>query len=193
MSAHGLRGGRIGRCLALAAAAPMVFGDLALAQQPQQGRPAAAPPVLSIPPAPQVLPLLPPPPPVEIPALSPAQAQVALKVLRAADLHGLQPKDYAVDGAPETGVLSPAQQTALGDALVRYARDVRIGRMDPEEFPELWQMRPAAWDPSRDLVAALAENRLQAWLDGLAPRYSGYHALRRNLVRYREIAAKGGW
>src|SRR5687767_5440363 len=83
MGAYGLRGGRIGRCLALAAAAPMVFGDLALAQQPQQGaaRPAAAPPVLPIPPAAQVLPL-PPPPPVEIPALSPAQAQVALKVLQ---------------------------------------------------------------------------------------------------------------
>jgi murein L,D-transpeptidase YcbB/YkuD len=194
MGGYGLRGGRIGRCLALAAAAPMMFGDLALAQQPQQGagKPATAPPVLAIPPAAQVLPL-PPPPPVEIPALSPAQAEVALKVLHAADLHGLQPKDYAVEGAPETGVLSPVQQTALADALVRYAHDVRIGRMDPEEFPELWQMRPAAWDPAPDLVKALAENRLQAWLDGLPPRYSGYHALRRNLARYREIAAKGGW
>jgi murein L,D-transpeptidase YcbB/YkuD len=194
MGGHGLRGGRIGRCLALAAAAPMVFGELALAQQPQQGapRPAAAPPLLPIPPAAQPVPP-PPPPPVEIPALTPAQAQVALKVLRAADLHGLQPKLYLPEGVPESGVLTPEQQTGLADGLVRYAHDVRIGRMEPDQFPELWQVRPAAWDPSPDLVQALAENRLQAWLDSLPPRYSGYHALRRGLARYREIAAKGGW
>lgn len=193
MSGHGLRGGRMRRCLALAAAAPMLFGDLALAQQPQQGRPAAAPPVvLAIPPAAQPVPP-PPPPPVEIPALTPAQAQVALKVLRAADLHGLQSKAYVPEGVPDTGVLSAAQQSALADGLVRYAHDVRYGRMDPEDFPDLWRVRPAAWDPAPELVQALAEDRLQAWLDSLSPRYSGYHALRRGLVRYREIAAKGGW
>lgn len=192
MSGHGLRGGRMRRCLALAAAAPMLFGDLALAQQPQQGRPAAAPPVLAIPPAAQPVPP-PPAPPVEIPALTPAQAQVALKVLRAADLQGLQPKAYAPEGVPDTGVLTAAQQSALADGLVRYAHDVRNGRMDPEDFPDLWRVRPAAWDPAPDLVLALAEGRLQAWLDSLPPRYSGYHALRRGLVRYREIAAKGGW
>lgn len=191
MGGHGLRGGRIGRCLALAAAAPMVFGDLALAQQPPQGagKPAAAPPVLPIPPAAQPV----PPPPVEIPALTPAQAQVALKVLGAADLHGLQPKDYVPEGVADTGVLTSEQQTALSEGLVRYAHDVRIGRMEPGQFPELWQVRPAAWDPAPDLAQALAENRLQAWIDGLPPRYSGYHALRRGLARYREIAEAGGW
>src|SRR5687767_2089958 len=121
MGGDGLRGGRIGRCLALAALAPLALGNLATAQ------PAAGPPVLAIPAAPA-----PPPPPVEIPALTPAQAQVALKALRAADLHGLQPKAYIVEGLPDDGVLSPAQQTALADGLVRYAHDVRIGRMDPD-------------------------------------------------------------
>ncbi|WP_430420968.1 L,D-transpeptidase family protein [Phenylobacterium sp.] len=180
------------RCLTLAAVAPMLLGDLALAQQPQQGRPATAPPVLAIPPAAQPVPP-PPAPPVEIPALTPAQAQVALKVLRAADLHGLQPKAYLPEGVADSGVLTAAQQTALADGLVRYAHDVRIGRMDPEEFPDLWRVRPAAWDPAPDLVQALAEGRLQVWLDSLPPRYSGYHALRRGLARYREIAAAGGW
>jgi len=183
MGGDGLRGGRIGRCLALAALAPLALGNLADAQ------PAAAPPVLALPAAP----VPPPPPPVEIPALTPAQAQVALKALRAADLHGLQPKAYVPDGLPEDGTLTPAQQTALADGLMRYAHDVRIGRMDPDKFPELWQVRPAAYDPRPDLAGALAEGRLQAWLDGLPPRYSGYAALKRGLVRYREIAAKGGW
>src|SRR5687768_188501 len=110
MGGDGLRGGRIGRCLALAALAPLALGNLAAAQ------PAAAPPVLAIPAAP-----VPPPPPVEIPSLTPAQAQVALKALRAADLHGLQPKAYVPEGMPEDGALNAAQQVALADGLVKYA------------------------------------------------------------------------
>lgn len=180
MSGDGLRGGRIGRCLALAALASLILGDVALAQ------PAPAPPVLPIPATPA-------PPPVVIPALTPAQAQMAIKALRAADLHGLQPKAYVQDGLPDDGTLTPAQQTALTESLIRYARDVRIGRMEPDRFPELWQVRPAAYDPRPDLAAALTELRLQPWLDSLAPRYAGYAGLKRGLARYREIAAAGGW
>lgn len=184
---HGLRGGRVGRCLALAAAAPLVLGDLAMAQ------PQSAPPVLALPPAAAAQ--VPPPaaPLAQIPALTPAQAQVAVKTLRAADLHGLQPKAYLPEGFPEDGQLTAAQQASLADGLLRYAHDVRIGRMDPDKFPELWQVRPAAYDPAPDLAKALADGRLQAWLDSLPPRYSGYVALKRGLVRYREIAGKGGW
>jgi murein L,D-transpeptidase YcbB/YkuD len=191
MGGHGVRGGRMGRCLALAASASVVWAPLAQAQQPQQGAPrtppaaAQPPPVLPVPPA--------PPPPVEIRRLTPAEAQVALKVLRAADLHGLQPKAYVPEGAPESGVLTPAQQDALVEGIVRYAHDVRIGRMDPHEFPELWALRPAAYDPRPDLAKALEDGRLQAWLDSQPPRYSGYAALKRGLARYREIAQAGGW
>ena len=185
MSGFGVRGGRIGRCLALAALAPVMLGGFAPA-------PAAPAPVLAIPPAAQ--PVVPPPaPPVPIPPLTAAQAQVALKALRAADLHGLQPKDYVPTGLADDAAMTPAQQTALSDGLVRYAHDVHIGRMDADAFPELWRVRPAAYDPSPELVKALAEGRLQAWLDGLPPRYSGYFALKRGLARYREIAAAGGW
>ncbi|WP_293902226.1 L,D-transpeptidase family protein [Phenylobacterium sp.] len=175
------------RCLAVAALAPMAFGGLAAAQ------PTPAAPVLQIPPAAAPPAPLPPPAPVEVPALTPAQVQTALAIMRAADLHGLQPKSYVPDGVPDSGVLSPAQQVAFADGLVRYAHDVHIGRMDAAAFPELWAVRPAAYDPSADLVKALAEGRLQAWLDSLPPRYSGYAALRRGLAHYREIAANGGW
>lgn len=191
-----MRGGRVGRCLALAALAPLALGPPALAAPVTPVRTVAAQaqaaPVLPISPAPQALPL-PPPPPVEIPALTAAQAQVALKVLRAADLHGLQPKDYLPAGDAIDAVLSPAQNADLADGLLRYARDVRIGRMDPGEFPEFWQVRPALYDPAPELVNAMADGRLQSWLDSLPPRYSGYVALKRGLARYREIAAAGGW
>lgn len=184
MSGQGLRGGRIGRCLAFAALAPLAFGAPAFAQQPQQGVVAPAP-VLPLPP--------PPPPPVDIRPLSAAEAQIALKALRAADLHGLQPKAYLPAGLAEGAPLTAAQQSDLVEGLVRYAHDVRIGRMEPDEFPDLWRLRPAAYDPRPDLAKALEEGRLQAWLDGQPPRYAGYVALKRNLAKYREIAAQGGW
>lgn len=180
MGAFGLRGGRMGRCLALALIVPIVAGQAATAQQ-----------TLPIPPA--TLPLPPAPPPVELPALDADQIQVAVKVLRASDLHGLQPKDYLPAGLPEAGELTSAQAAALTAGLLRYARDVRIGRMEPDKFPAAWQVRPALYDPAPDLAKALSEGRLQAWLDSLAPRYSGYVALKRGLARYREIAAAGGW
>ena len=185
MSGQGLRGGRIGRCLALAALAPMAFVSPAMAQS------APSPPVAASPidPAPAVS----LPPPVVIPALTAVQVLTALKVLQAADLHGLQPKVYIRQAIPASGDLTPAQQTALAEAIVRYAHDVHIGRMDTEAFPANWAVRPAAYDPKPDLVKALAEDRLQAWLDSLAPRYAGYTALKRGLARYREIAAVGGW
>ncbi|WP_337188835.1 L,D-transpeptidase family protein [Phenylobacterium sp.] len=181
----------MGRRLALVAAAPLALAAPATGQPAVQApmvqapAPQAAPPVLDLPP--------PPAPPVEIPALTAAQAEVAIRVLRAADAHGLQPKAYLPDGVAEGADLGAGQNLALSDGLLRYARDVRIGRLEPGRFPALWQIRPAAYDPAPELAQALAENRLQAWLDALPPRYSGYVALKRGLARYREIAAQGGW
>ncbi|HET6971162.1 MAG TPA: L,D-transpeptidase family protein, partial [Phenylobacterium sp.] len=96
-------------------------------------------------------------------------------------------------GLPAEGPLSPDQQDALTEGLLRYAHDVRVGRLEPGEFPELWALRPAPYDPRPDLAAVLTENRLQAWLDALPPHYAGYVSLRRGLAHYREIAAAGGW
>lgn len=121
-----------------------------------------------------------------LPALTPAQQELALQVLRDADAHGLQPKDYVPAGeAPD--------RAGVTAALLRYAHDVRVGRMEPGEFPKLWGVRPASYDPAPDLAQALAEDRLKPWLDGLPPPYSGYAGLKRGLVKYREIASAGGW
>jgi murein L,D-transpeptidase YcbB/YkuD len=164
----------------LAALAPLAFGSIAGAQTP-----AAAPPVLPIPPAAAET--------VQFPTLSFGQAATALAVLRAADAHGLKPQAYLPDGVSDPAKLTPAQLAQLTDGLARYARDVRIGRLAPEDFPSLWQVRPQAWDPKPELAQALAEDRLQAWLDGLPPRYSGYLGLKRGLAHYRDLAAAGGW
>ncbi|HVI32230.1 L,D-transpeptidase family protein [Phenylobacterium sp.] len=121
-----------------------------------------------------------------LPALTPAQQELALRVLRDADAHGLQPKDYLpAGGTPDSA--------AITSGLLRYAHDVRVGRMEPGEFPKMWGVRPAAYDAAPELAQALAADRLKPWLDSLAPPYSGYAGLKRGLLKYREIAAAGGW
>jgi murein L,D-transpeptidase YcbB/YkuD len=147
---------------------------------------AAQTPTLSAPPSAVV------PAAVTIPALTPAQAALAMSVLQDADSQGLAPRDYLPEGfgaAP----LGDSDLARLTPALLRYARDVHVGRMRPGEFPQLWGLRPAPFDPAPGLAEAVAANRLGPWLASLPPAYSGYNALRRALAKYRAIARQGGW
>lgn len=181
------RGGPLWRCLAWAA---ILSAGLQVAAVAQPVNPPEPAPVPSAPVAPAPAEA---PPPVVIPPLSADEVARALRVLRAADAHGLDPATYLPrDLQPDTP-LTEEQAGALTTGLLAYARHVRTGRLEAAAFPANWAIRPAPYDPAPDLAAALQTGRFQAWLDSLPPRYSGYHALRRGLVRYREIAAKGGW
>jgi murein L,D-transpeptidase YcbB/YkuD len=158
-----------------AAAAGAILAQPALAQAP-----AAAPPLIDVPPPASTAPA-----PVQLPPLTPSQAATALAALKAADTEGLSPKDYLP--------ADPDDMAALAEGLVAYAHDLHVGRLLPGEFPEMWSVRPAPYDPTPGLAQALADDKLQAFLDAQRPPYSGYHALKRGLARYREIAARGGW
>lgn len=125
----------------------------------------------------------PAPPPVTVPPLNAQQVAAAVKALNAADSHGLPRQAVSADDPPE-------QITA---ALLRYARQLHVGRMDPSDFPKDWGVRPGPYDPRPSLAAAVRDNRLDAWLASLPPPYAGYAALRKGLAAYRQIAADGGW
>src|SRR5688500_4109382 len=117
------------------ATVPAVLAGAALAQEPPVVTPPAPPSAAQAAPAPA-------PPPVI--RLSPVQAETALKALKAADLHGLKPQAYlpADEGDP----------AALVQGLLRYARDVKVGRLQPGDFPDLWAVRPAPYDPAPDMA-----------------------------------------
>lgn len=125
------------------------------------------------------------PAPLPVPVLSPGQLEIARKALEESHLEGLQPKDYLPADTEDAA--------ALTKALLRYASDVKVGRLSPSEFPDQWSVRPAPYDPTPEFAAAVTTDRLQAWLDSLAPRYVGYVALKKGLAKYREIAANEGW
>lgn len=155
------------RALLLAAPALAIAGP-ALAQQSA----ATTPTLPAIPPV-----------AIPIPPLSPSQIETAVRVLNAADTHGLPRQQYSAKDPPER----------ITTALLRYAHDVHVGRLAPENFPDAWGVRPLPYYPRADLAAAVTTDRLEAWLDSLPPPYSGYNALRRGLAAYRAIGAKGGW
>jgi len=105
--------------------------------------------------------------------------------------HGLDPAAYKIDPALAN---DPARyEAALTDALLRYARDVQLGRVRPEavyrdiDLPKRNAHGPAA------LARALDADNFESFLDDLAPGHAGYRGLVRALAHYREIAANGGW
>ncbi|MFZ5669466.1 MAG: L,D-transpeptidase family protein [Pseudomonadota bacterium] len=116
--------------------------------------------------------------------LTPAQAELLAATLAQAERHGFEPGEFAPRGPGEA---------ALVEATLRYARAVRAGRLDVANFRADWGLRPAPFDPRPGLARAVAEDRLEAWLDSLPPNYPGYETLQAGLGQYREIRARGGW
>lgn len=116
--------------------------------------------------------------------LAPGQADLLRATLAAADRHGFRPGEFAPRGDNDA---------ALVDATLRYAKAVKVGRLDVANFRSDWALRPQPFDARGGLARAVADNRLQAWLDALPPPYPGYETLQAGLSTYRDIQAKGGW
>ncbi|RYF93673.1 MAG: murein L,D-transpeptidase, partial [Caulobacteraceae bacterium] len=115
---------------------------------------------------------------------SPEQAAQLRRALENAPLHGFPPGAFTPRGN---------DNAALVSATLRYAKALRSGRLPESGFREDWGLRPAAFDPAPGLAAAVANNRVQSWLNSLPPPYTGYQALQKGLVTYRQIQADGGW
>jgi L,D-transpeptidase YcbB len=128
-----------------------------------------------------------------------AQAAAAVKlVLEHADRQGLRSKDYTTglarwNAAPESPQDAAEYDVALTEALLRYAHDVRDGRVDPHHVYKDVVLPSKEFDPAPALANALREGSLDAFLDDLPPRHPGYHWLAEALARYRAASAQGGW
>jgi len=122
-----------------------------------------------------------------------AAAEVRI-VLQQADLEGLEPGRY---GAPAPSADSP-EATAQGDialteAVLRYAHDVHVGRLVPNQVYDPILLPARSFDAAGGLEAAVAADRVGPWLRSLPPVSADYAALRAGLARYRAIEAAGGW
>ncbi|CAN5125532.1 murein L,D-transpeptidase [soil metagenome] len=130
--------------------------------------------------------------------LRPDQVDLLVRILGQAPSHGFEPAAFAPEavlpmlGARDAALRQSGQAQVIALTL-RYARAVHSGRLPPEAFLVDWGLRPLPYDPGADFVQAAAQDRLGAWLDSLPPPYTGYQTLRKGLVSYRDLAARGGW
>lgn len=106
-------------------------------------------------------------------------AQQALQLLQNAAQEGLEPADYA---------LGPAWEARLGQALLRYARDLHDGRVDPRKLDFRWPDGGPPFDAAAWLNEAVQHGELRVAAERLAPP-APYPALREQLAVYRALAA----
>jgi L,D-transpeptidase YcbB len=122
------------------------------------------------------------------------------KVLRAANDRGLPAELYTVpaadlssDGKPNSAELAAQFDVKVTARALRYLLHLTSGRLDPRALQSLWTLKPR----KPDLVVALTDvvnsSDLGNAIEGLQPSQPEYRELQQALVRYRAIAAKGGW
>jgi murein L,D-transpeptidase YcbB/YkuD len=135
-------------------------------------------------------------------------AKQLIHAIRRADKEGLRPEDYNLNEIsrimPEEKYFKWRQRShnslqlvdmelLLTDAFLLYGSHLLSGRINPETIDPEWFANRRGSDLSMVLEHALTENRIEEILIELAPSQDGYATLRRALVHYRAITARGGW
>lgn len=116
---------------------------------------------------------------------------------------GLQPSDYtgffdySPPPAPGEPLSSPRDlarsDIMLSAALARYAADLRVGRLERDQWDPTQVVPPDELDVTAILASAASSIDLGGYLHGLIPANPIYTGLRRSLAEYRRHAAAGGW
>ena len=125
----------------------------------------------------------------------------AVALLGNASAEGLDPEDYGADAlgkrmrALASGAAEEADATAwdleLSRSVLRYLRDLHVGRVDPRRLGFRVGARTSDPDFAALLLDALDRRRLRALAEELAPPLSQYRVLRKRLAEYRSLAEQG--
>lgn len=127
------------------------------------------------------------------------EARAALALLAASADEGLDPADYqtatlerlaasAADPGAQAGVRA-AFDVALSRQVLRFWRHVHLGRVDPRAIGHRIPGPAHTHDFPSMLRTAVAGRRLGAATNDLLPPLALYHAVVRELARYRQLAA----
>ena len=128
-----------------------------------------------------------------------------LSLMRDSASHGLQPHDYhlqlieklngSMGAASGPGELA-SLDILLTDGLLLYAYHRRYGKVKAHDLDANINFKREAFsdtEPAEAVRQALEAEDLPAFVDSLAPAAEYYDGLRAQLLRYRELAAGGGW
>ena len=127
------------------------------------------------------------------------RAAVIYAALASADADGLEPTDYHTR---EIAALADASTNAdrlnrdflITDGLIRYARDIRCGRLTSRQTDERYGDAPNAELPKYlALASALDSARLSQVISTLTPTSPQYLALKSMLAQASRFVDSGGW
>jgi murein L,D-transpeptidase YcbB/YkuD len=135
---------------------------------------------------------------------NPDSIQQLLDAIRSIGADGLDPADYHLAVLEQlqqqaSSKASAAQQAEydllLTDSLVRLGYHLMIGKVDPVELDQNWNMDKTVGD--LDTVLAMADavtnGTVDQLIDSLRPQAPIYAQMKTALARYQGIAAAGGW
>ena len=124
-----------------------------------------------------------------------AMARDARSQLARAHEQGLNDEEYAAPsgGAVPSGDRAAAYDIAFTDAVLRYARDVRTGRVRPKDVFEDVGLPAPDFDTGLELARAVRNHALPRFFASLPPPHPEYRRLAAAYARYREMADEGGW
>lgn len=121
-----------------------------------------------------------------------------LSTLNHADTQGLQPQDYSAttskwQAAPEAGPEAVAFELSLTADLMRYAADVRLGRVNPARVYKDVGLPARTFEFVAALNTALRNGKVEHFLADLPPSQPEYRGLVQGLADYRLQQSRGGW
>ena len=125
------------------------------------------------------------------------EAKRVLDQLRHAADEGLDPENYRGDqlsaSLPNKEGDKADFELLMTDSVLRYAHDVRMGRVKPNDVDEDVSLPSVGTDFAAALSAAATKGTLSQFLPSLAPKQPDYARLKTALARYRAIGETGGW
>lgn len=117
------------------------------------------------------------------------RARAALRTLADAASHGLDPRDYAVAVPQDAADAGLARfEMELSARVLRYVRDARSGRVDPNRISGYHDFAPKPLDQAEVLREAGAAEDVAAFLEAQHPQNARYRALRVELEALRASA-----
>jgi murein L,D-transpeptidase YcbB/YkuD len=136
----------------------------------------------------------------------PRTVEQLVRAIADAAADGLDPRDYhqallerlrgevAASGQSDA-VLLADYDLLLTDALVRLGYHLMFGKVDPERVDPNWNMAREirGFEPASDIQRMLDAGDVYQALEREKPAHQVYVGLKRELARYRQVEAAGGW
>ena len=92
-----------------------------------------------------------------------------------------------------TAELLGSVDVVLTATYVTLGQDLLTGQVDPSRVSQDWHIEPTPAQVDSALARFLRDTRFDVSITQMRPEYAEYKDLQKQLTRYRQIIAKGGW